>query len=274
MRETFCPGNDMLKKYVNYIAFYEMPEGEREFFVFPNPGSAIGLQKEHSFISTDQNVYGVVDMPGEYTALLHVNRMDPVKVIDHGCRAGVTIVFHPLGICHFIPKALSELVEAHGGDPSYIPMSDIFPGFAKEVFSRTSNVSKLEFIEQYLLIKLATIDIPFVAEAINMFSNFDEHINIPVICRNLGTSSRNLARLFHKHICLSPVEFRNIYQFRFSLIKKVENGLKLGIKDLSYESNYSHSSYMIRMYKKYTGLNPSAFFNKISVEGNYVFMSL
>jgi hypothetical protein len=31
---------------------------------------------------------------------------------------------------------------------------------------------------------------------------------------------------------------------------------------------------MIRMYKKYTGLNPSAFFDKVSIESNYVFMSL
>jgi len=28
------------------------------------------------------------------------------------------------------------------------------------------------------------------------------------------------------------------------------------------------------MYKKYTGLNPSTFFNKVSMESNYVFVAL
>jgi hypothetical protein len=31
---------------------------------------------------------------------------------------------------------------------------------------------------------------------------------------------------------------------------------------------------MVRMYKKYTGLNPSAFFDKVVIEGNYVFIAL
>jgi YesN/AraC family two-component response regulator len=63
-------------------------------------------------------------------------------------------------------------------------------------------------------------------------------------------------------------------QFRYSLYKKIEAGQTVNIKEIGYESNYTHSSYMVRMYKKYTGLNPSAFFDKVVIEGNYVFIAL
>ena len=273
MRQLFYPQKEELKRYINYISFYESNDGEREFLAFPNPGSAIGLHKEHGFIFKEKNTYQAINLPGEDIQLLHLNRVDPVKVIDKGKREAITIVFKPFGINHFIPGNLSDLMAANNNDPSFInPVS--FSGFAKKVFSEKLNERKSEMIEQYLSNKLRELDIPCLAEAIELLSDLEKSYSIPAICKQVGTSPRNLARLFNKHICVSPVEFRNIYKFRYSLNKKTEASDKVHLKDIGYESNYSDSSYMIRMYKKYTGLNPTAFFDKVSIESNYVFISL
>lgn len=274
MREHYYPANEKLKKYVKYISFYRSDDDAREFVVFPNPGAAIGLHKEHHFIPREKNVYRATNTPGRNIQLLHVNRIDPVKVIDKGKREAITIVFEPLGVNHFIPGNLSELVKVNNDDPSFITFLPFFNGFADNVFNENSIESQLQQVEAFLLGKIRDVNIPFVGEAIELLTDLDKLHSIPSICKCIGTSPRNLTRVFNKHLCLSPVEFRNIYRFRYSLNKKVESGNKASFKDIGYDSNYTHSSYMIRMYKKYTGLNPSAFFDKLSVEGNYVYVTL
>jgi hypothetical protein len=43
MRQLFYPLQKKLKRCIRYISFYESGDDEREFLVFPNPGSAIAL---------------------------------------------------------------------------------------------------------------------------------------------------------------------------------------------------------------------------------------
>ncbi|HEV7781191.1 MAG TPA: helix-turn-helix domain-containing protein [Chitinophagaceae bacterium] len=208
------------------------------------------------------------------TQLLHINRIDPVHVIDEGQKTSITIVFEPLGINHFFSESLSGIIATAGNEYSYIDISRYsFLGFADLVFQSTDTAEQLELIERFLVRKFCAQETPFLEEAISLLTDFDQIRTIPEICNQICTSPRNLSRLFNKHTGLSPVEFRNISQFRFSLHKKMESGSK-ALKDISYESNYSDASYMVRTYRKYTGLNPSSFFDKITVESNYVFLAL
>lgn len=273
MRTAYQPENAILKKYIKYISFYHPEEEKRQLMVFPNPGSAITLYKDHSYEAIEPNVYGTKPTPGEDAQMLQVNRIDPVRVRDEAGKEVVTIAFHPLGVNPFLPVALSGIVEEHGGDKSFIPLK-AFGGFAKAVFELADTEQRLKKIEDYLLSKYREQQIPFVGEAIQLLTDLEAFYSIPEICKKIGTGPRNLTRLFNKHICLSPVEFRNIYQFRYSFEKKMNAERKLPFKDIVYESNYTHSSYMVRMYKKYTGLNPSSFFDKVAVEANYVYISL
>jgi len=277
MREFYYPDRAELKKHVKYISFHTPDDNERqEFFVFPNHGTAIALHRDLRFELCEKNTYKCVSTPGIFIQLLHINRIDPVKVVDTIKKENITIVFNPSGVNHYIWGNLSDLVNGNQGDPSYIPLENFFSyhDFSKNVFSIRSREEQLNFIWDYLLKKYSGVEIPMVEEAVSLLTDIDQSHSIAGICSRLGTSPRNLTRLFNKHICLSPVEFRNVFQFRYSLEKKLEKGNKILYKDVSYESNYATSSYMIRMYKKYTGLNPSSFFDKVSIEGKYVFLSL
>jgi AraC-like DNA-binding protein len=273
VRENHLPKNDLLKNYISYISYSHTEEGKREFFVFPNPGAAIALHKKHAFINKEKNVFATVDTETS-TEIIHTNRIDPVKVIDEGSRESFTIVFYPLGVNHFFHEPLSSLINAAGGEHSYIDIRSYrFEGFAEQVFNQTNREGQLDTIENFLLSRLNEKEIPLLKEALNLLVDFEQDLSISVVCRKIGTSPRNLSRLFQKHIALSPVEFRNIARFRYSLSRKVESTDK-PLKEIGYESNYSDASYMIRMYKKYTGLNPSAFFDKVTIDSNYVFLSL
>lgn len=120
--------------------------------MFPNPGSAIGLHKQYSFVPIATNVFKTIVPPNEDVALLHVNRTDPVKVIDTCGRESITIVLNPLGIKRFIKGDLCLLVKANGG-PSYIPLQPVacFAELAKKVFAENTHRKSLAVIEQALL---------------------------------------------------------------------------------------------------------------------------
>lgn len=273
MRQHYYPVSEKLKSLIKYISVYQSEEGDKKFLVLPNPGAAIALHREHTFVSVEKNVYQAVSTPGQHSTLVHINRIDPVKICDAGSRESITIVFEPLGINHFIPHSLSHLVKSNSNERSYISQLPFLRGFAEAIFSEFSPESRIQRIEKFLLNRYLDFPNPLVEEALTLLCDLDEIYSLTEISRMIGTSTRNLLRLFNKHICLSPVEFRNIHQFRFSLNKKMEAG-KTSLKDIGYESNYSHASYMIRMYQKYTGLNPTLFFDKVSVEGKYVYLSL
>ena len=273
MRITYFPKSDLLKKYISYISFLRTEKGKREFLVFPNPGAAIALHNKHSFIADGKNTFRTTDTKNS-AQLLHTNRIDPVRVLDEGERESITIVFRPLGVNHFINEPLEQLIARSGGEHSYIDISAYgFSNLGDTVFNHTTIEEQLAIIEKFFLARLNDTHVPVIEDAVPLLTDFDQDLPIPQICKRIGTSPRNLSRLFNKHIGLSPVEFRNIAQFRFSLNKKVESGNK-ALKEIGYESNYADASYMVRMYKKYTGLNPSAFFDKVTVDSNYVFLSL
>jgi AraC-like DNA-binding protein len=273
VRTNQIPKSGILRKYISYISCSKTDTGKKQFLVFPNPGAAIALHNKHTFFSDGKNTFRTKDSENS-TQLLHTNRIDPVRVIDEGERETITIVFHPLGVNQFFKEQLDQLYHNAGGEHSYIDISPYsFSGFADSVFNQNSIEDRLSLIEEFFLGRFHEKQIPFVHEALDLLTDFGLDLSIPEICKKIGTSPRNLSRLFNKHILLSPVEFRNIVQFRYSLNKKIESGNK-ALKEIGYESNYADASYMVRMYKKYTGLNPSAFFEKVTVDSNYVFVSL
>jgi AraC-like DNA-binding protein len=273
LRTNHFPKADKIKKYISYISFSKTDKGKKEFLVFPNPGAAIALHNKHAFFQDGSNTFRTKDSENS-TQLLHTNRIDPVRVIDEGERETITIVFAPSGVNQFFNEQLDQILKNANGEHSYIDISPYgFTGFADAVYSHSSIEGQLSYIEGFFLNRLHEKSIPFIPEAVDLLTNLDTDLSIPDICKKIGTSPRNLSRLFSKHILLSPVEFRNIVQFRYSLNKKIESGNK-ALKEIGYESNYADASYMVRMYKKYTGLNPSAFFEKVTVDSNYVFVSL
>ncbi len=269
----YYPSHTILKKLIRYISFYYSEQPAKEYLVFPNNGSGLVLSRNLEFEVLDQNTYLSKEMPGAFRSTLHVNRMQPVKIMERGRQEKITIVFEPLGISHFIRQPLFDFVVDTNSPAQNLDLTNSFHNMARSVFSCSNRNERMNCIEEYLLNRFADPAIPFLPEALELLKNLDHSYSIEEISKMLHTSSRNLLRLFKKHLCLSPVEFRNIYRFRFSLQKKMQGGDTTSFKDISYESSYSDASYMVRMYKKFTGLNPSEFFGRID-DDKYVIVSL
>lgn len=273
MREIRFPTDAALKKFVQYIVYEKttQPAG-RDFFVFPNPGAAIAYYNEYSFVKTGKNEYTSFSYPGEVSAFLHLNRIDPVRIKAVIETESFTVVFFPIYINYFLNKE-AGVYRKDAGDSSFISLPD-FNKFANAAFSSPDRNLSFQLIEQDLLAQLRFKPLSPIEEAVELILQTTEPPAITEISKHLATSQRNLSRLFNKWIGLTPVEFRNIVQFRRSLEKRNSLPGKIKMKDIGYESDYSDPSYMIRMYKKFTGLNPSAFFDKATFDDKYVLLLL
>jgi hypothetical protein len=181
MREFYYPQSATLKKHIKYISFHTPPDNEpREFLVFPNPGTAIALYSNLVFEPFGKNTHRSVKVPGNFSQLLHINRIDPVKVIDTGKNRKHHDRLLSAWRKSLYPGHLCDLVKKNG-DPSYIPLEQFFPfdGFSKKIFSLGSRPHQLSFIEEYLLQKYCGMEMPLLNNAISLLTDLEQPHTIP-----------------------------------------------------------------------------------------------
>jgi len=257
MIKVFYPENEILKRWIKYFYQQTNPTAQQRFVVFPNIGSAITIYENAQFSKIAEQQF-VAKEANNLQAVLHLMRTDPVEITDIGILKKISIVFKPLGINQFIKTNLQELFDGH--DRSYVPIN--LKGLTSDPAS----------IEKMLLDNYVSFSNPVMEQAVMALSDVHRAAGIPELCRKLNTSVRSLNRLFSQHLCISPVQFRNICQFRHSLQLKLADK-KTGLYDLAQESNVYDEAYLIKMYRKFTGLNPKKFFGNIKVDAdsNYVY---
>lgn len=277
MLEFIYPRNDRLKKYIRYIYRFTSDDEnfQRELMIFPNVGSAITIYKDASFVPVTYSEFHAFGQPGYRNVIFHLNRKDPVLVKEKGRQNRIVIVFNPLGINHFIPIPVSELVERY--NPSLvpaIPVDERFTRFCDIIASDGSLVQCGEKIEELLLSQLNDFDNAFLQNCVSELMNMDDNKKMEEVALMNGASAKTMNRLFHKYIGLSPVEFRRIIQFRNAVRVKLENNRQRPT-DIALESNYYDLPYMSKVFKQMTGIPVADFFERLSFSADrqYVYIA-
>jgi AraC-like DNA-binding protein len=273
MIKIFYPEASILQKWVKYLYIQKNTTELQKFLVFPNIGSAITIYENAHFEKIKDQQF-IAQKTDSTETVLHLMRIDPVQITDVGKLEKISIVFHPLGINQFINVNLIDLLGAH--DKSCIPIT--FRNFAelKHALKCDDDESKkIKAVEKLLVENFVGMREPIVQAAVAELSRDEEKFSIAAICKKINVSLRTLNRLFNRHLCISPSQFRSIHQFRHSLAIKLSNE-KSQLGDVAFQSNYYDASYLIKMYKKFTGLNPRPFFREINAdaENNYIYKKI
>ncbi len=114
------------------------------------------------------------------------------------------------------------------------------------------------------LSKFKTLDEEDILQkAVNGLTDFENERSIEKIAQGITLNVRTFNRLFDKHIGISPVAFKKIARFRYSMKNKLFSDRVKTLTAIGNESNFYDQSYFIKMYKSLTGNNPSKFFNSI-----------
>ncbi|HEX8332573.1 MAG TPA: hypothetical protein VF622_08115, partial [Segetibacter sp.] len=185
--EYYYPENEILKKIVRYISFYYSDVPSKEYLVFPNHGAGMVLCRNLEFSPLEGNTYLSKETPGQYINTLHINRIDPVKMIEQGKQEKITIVFEPLGINRFIHEPLCEFVTE--AEHKYVSLEQTarFLKFAEKVFACNTPIEKVQFIETYLLERFTNTQFPFVEDALKMLMEPGETYTVATISKQVYT---------------------------------------------------------------------------------------
>ena len=277
MPEVIYPTNDRLKKYIRYIYRVSSDDRffERQLMIFPNVGSAMAIYRDVDFVSESYNEFRSFEKSNNRNVILHLNRKDPVIIRESGRQNRIVIVFWPLGINHFTDVHMDELLQ--GNNPTLIPLISVDKNFEKfnDLVPMDRPLSQsAPVLEELLLERFTDFQNAFLKSCVETLMNPDEDKKIEEMALEKKVSPKTINRLFHKHVGLSPVEFRKIVQFRNAVHLKLEN---TGAKqtDIALAGNYYDLPYMMRVFKQMTHFSATDFFNKISFSADkqYIYIS-
>lgn len=129
---------------------------------------------------------------------------------------------------------------------------------------RKSEELQISVLENFLLRNKQDYDLTLMYKAIAYLEDVNNELTIAEIATLLHMNLKTFQRHFYKHLACTPSNYRRIVKFRQSLNSGLLAKDLKKLTTLTYESNYYDQSYFVREYKNLTGLNPKAFFNKIS----------
>lgn len=274
MFEAVVPKSPFLGKWIDYIHSFSVADAHfhRQLVIFPNVGTAITFYFNVSFDEDGHQKFLSEERAGNNGAVLQINRVDPVEIVEYGRQDRITVVFKPLGVNRFIPASLEEIAGSQNPTAIDITSGDKRYKDFLEKLVLMPVAERIDAIEHFL-ISVYNKDEYSLLETI--LQNFDFNKKLSAIASESATTTKTMDRLFKKHIGLSPVEFKNILKFRNSLKAKLTNK-EQSLSHLSFESNYSDLPYMMKVYRKFTKQTAKTFFDQLSTaaQGKYLYQEI
>ncbi|QHL87904.1 helix-turn-helix domain-containing protein [Nibribacter ruber] len=169
-----------------------------------------------------------------------------------------------MGLNHFLPVPFLKVAPK---DSQVFTAWDALPEyhqFLHAFYATQDNTQSAKLLEDFLL----SVYRPFpeyevLQEALTLLTQFDEELPVEEIAQRLKLNPRTFHRLFKKHMGISPVGYRKVARFRHSLNNKLVDAQFKKLTELGYASNFYDQAYFNKVYKQFTGSNPSTFFNSI-----------
>ena len=91
--------------------------------------------------------------------------------------------------------------------------------------------------------------------------NIHKKLTISNICAQIGYSRTTVFRLFREHTGQTPMEY--FIQLKIQGAKRLLRESDLSVMEISYRLGFDSANYFTKVFKRYTGLTPSAYKKRI-----------
>ncbi len=261
---------EALQKYV--ACYYFIKSDAKDFtsrhYSFPHTYNALSIYKDSSFDSKPSNFSASESLTPNYQMFVQVKKQAPLMVNISGRINRTTILFKDFGINHFISEPLAKIMGYHTDQFNSWKEDPFFADFMANLFGIDDAQVKGKIIDEFLLHRLAPIQLFYLESAVALLCDFEKNIPINEIATQFNVSLRTFNRNFKDILGVSPVEYRRITQFRRSIENKLFQSQFKRLTDIGYESHFYDQSYFNKIYQKLAGTNPKKFFNSIDRIGN------
>jgi len=260
---TGKPKAEALKPYIAYYYFDSKQKGDSiKYIYYPHTRRAITVYKNSRIEFNENSAKSIPDKSYKYFSSFahmdanskHVEMLVPYDKIG--------IAFEPLGINHFIPENLIDVVGSL--DDLYFPYFDEeMEECLDRVYSYEDVDKKIECLDNFFLRKYCGFDQTLVSRAVKTLLESKKKYFVQELADELNIGRKTLLRLFKTHLCCSVKDFIDIVQFRKAVAAYQTYRDKPQLTSLAYETDYYDQSEFINHFKKITGFNPKKFFNGI-----------
>jgi AraC-like DNA-binding protein len=264
---TLPTKDDRLKPFVSYFYFHHATDEifNKSFTFYPNYKHAITAYASSKSIKIGPSTHKII--PHSNVNVLYTMNYDKAYQVNlNGAFSKLGIVFHPLGINHFIKPDLDKIYNIDN-QYSFHYFGNEFDQVLQSVFDTDSYELKQEILEQFLISKLQPFDQPLLKQAIDLMFDNQSNLKIEEIASILNTNRKQLLRLFQKHVCCSPEIYRKMIRFR-NAFNELQTDKESTLTDISLFHNYYDQSDFNRQFKSITNEQPKNLLKSITHIGN------
>ncbi len=172
------------------------------------------------------------------------------------------ICFRPGGATPFFSSAPCELMN------SRMEISDLWEPDCLDVIARVQNgcettAGRMVLLDAHFLRRLGAKDKQdfFISNAVELIESHQGNINIDVLSKSVGLSSRQLERRFREQVGMPPKQLCRSLRFK-KLFHRFAAFPAVSLAAVATDCGYYDQSHMIRDFKFYTGESPAAYIRK------------
>lgn len=263
--DFYRPLAPVLQEYIQgYYFISESNDPELlHYWTFPNNYTILSIhQNAKTEFQANKIVVSKIN-DNKISADLVIHYTKSLEVIYQAAVNEITVYFKPLGIQKFMSSDMSFLQKNWSGN--FKPFSD-FEEVMQHLFSIPDRQKQIELFENYWISKFREKDVSFIQ---NILVDVEAGLKIEEIAEKYGFSRQHISKLFKENMGKTLSEYKKIHQFRSTLKKnmKVKN-----LTELAYENSYYDQSHFIRNFKELTQIKPTAFFTKVDIEKENIWL--
>ena len=261
--KLFTPKNEVLKTHIK--TYYLHAATEKDFhqniIYYPNYTTTLNIYKNSKIEWSDFERTHTYDKKEGFKTLLvgKINKARGIKMFGPFEKIG--IVFHPLGLNHFINIPLSKIIKEHFSFFDFF--GNVWDELLVELFNAKEINDKVKVLDDFFTEHYFLFNENRLKKAVDIILNKNELIKVSDLADELNISRKTLLRLFQKHLSYSVEEYISVVKFRKALINYQNKNHPSRLTDIAYESGYYDQSDFIRHFKSRAGVNPKRLFAEL-----------
>lgn len=250
----------------------EEPDFEEHITYYPNFTSTINIYK-NTQVEYDEVRRTHYPSSTENFKILFVGKFNRSREIHTlGPYQKLTIVFHPLGLNHFIQGPLGPLIQEHFSFFEHYgeKLRQLLP----KIFSSTDLEANSQILDHFFLSQYQEFTEIRLKKAVQLILGEEDSIKVQELADQLQISRKTLLRLFRKHLAYSVEEYISVVKFRKTMINYQSKSGKRNLSQIALEGNYYDQSDFYKNFKLKCGQTPSQLFQELKTIDDGLFWKL
>jgi AraC-like DNA-binding protein len=252
----YYPMHPWLKRYVTCYHIWKRAETytPKQLFL-PNNMVGAGFTLSGKLIINTEKI--AIEAPAAGTRNVYSKAR---SIETKGAFYNISIRFKPFGLKAFTKADCKPMFEDECMELEHLFGLQETQQLVEKLQAVQGDAERVQVLEQFLLEHCLDDDNQLIREMITTIDSQNQVFRIHDLATSFGTSERQIHRLFHKYIGISPKAYISLIRFRHFV--HLLNTQKHNAVEAALESGYFDQSHFIKEFKSFTSITPQQYMLK------------